>query len=513
MCKIWRLLMHPRVYLTVEPVLFVFMFAQFLSYPVYQSLLYKIVCDRTANCSISSSSSSTQQQNSTDGDGCGLMPTAVEESVQREASHWILYTNLALGLPSILFSTFYGSVSDQLGRKLFLFLPAMGAALNTGVLLEVAYFGDRLPLYLCLVGALFAGAYGGYAVLNFACYAYAADVTAARSTGRTRQIGLLESMTYLGATLSLLVGGVWMEKDESHSYISIFWCVLACQLVVMAYTLLALPESVYFSSSSGAGQRFEESSRGGGYAQQQLSTYARKFSRTRKFSWACRRFLEGVGHGMCGFLKLLGTDWRLSLMMLAFFVVEINFLGIGDVVFLYARGKPLCWGSRWVGYFLALKVFCNGLASLLALPLLLALHVSDAVIVMVGMVSGAIALVMMGVATKTWIMFLGKVLSLLLLPPHPSLSFHLSSSLLSSLLSPLLSSLANHSPSLYPFQILCSSLVVSMAQRVFCWFGLVFLRQWNMENSGKTEERLLQCHVEISLPLSLPPSSLPTAKP
>ena len=42
------------------------------------------------------------------------------------------------------------------------------------------------------------------------------------------------------------------------------------------------------------------------------------------------------------------------------------------------------------------------------LPLLVALRLSDASIVLMGLVSGAAALVMMGLVTQTWIMFLGK---------------------------------------------------------------------------------------------------------
>ncbi len=382
MCKLWKVLMHPRVYMTVEPALLVFMFAQFLSYPVYQNLLRSIVCQGTPNCSANASAS--------DNSSCG-MPSHVEEAVQKETSHWILYTNLALGLPSIFFSVFYGSMSDQLGRKLFIFLPALGAALNTGVILEVAYLRDRIPLYMCLVGAFVSGLYGGYSILNSAAYSYTADVTA--HSGRTRQIGLLESMTYLGATLSLLVGGIWMERDDS--YISVFWCVLACQFAVMAYTVLALPESMYFS-----GHRSEDA--------WMRSTYNRKFSQAHKFSKACGRFIRAIQLNIFGFFKLVLTNWRVGLLFLVFFVVEINFLGITDVVFLYALGRPLCWSPKMIGYFLSLKVFCNGVASLLVLPLLLAVGLSDAPIAMAGLVSGAVALFMMGWATETWVMFLGE---------------------------------------------------------------------------------------------------------
>lgn len=389
MCKVWKILMHPRVYMTVEPILLVFMFAQFLSYPVYQSLVRDMVCDRNSNCTATRASHNTTTSSHHAG-GCS-MPSDVDQEVQEATSHWILYTNLALGLPSIFFSILYGSISDQLGRKLFIFLPVLGAALNTGVILEVAYLREQMPLYLCLIGAFSAGVYGGYPVLNSSVYSYASDVTA--HSGRTRQLGLLESMTYLGGTLSLLVSGVWMHRDSS--YVSIFWSVLACQVLVMLYTILALPESMYFM-----GHRSEE--------RRPRSTYNLKYSQTHKFSRACGRFFAAIRYNIFSFFRLLLTNWRVSCLFLVFFVVEINFMGITDVVFLYSMGKPLCWDLQLIGYFMALKVFCNGLASLFLLPIMIAFQFSDMVIIIIGLVSGGASLVLMGVATKTWIMFIGK---------------------------------------------------------------------------------------------------------
>ena len=379
--------------MTVEPVLLVFMFAQFLSYAVFQQLVHTMVCDENPNCNVNSSLSDTlrlENGNQTDGSACSI-PSDVEQQVQTETSHWLLYVNLALGLPSIFFSLLYGSISDQMGRKLFIFLPALGAALNTCIILEVAYLGDVLPFYMFLIGAFLAGIYGGSPVFNFAAYSYMSDITA--SSGRTRHIGILESMTYIGSTLSLLVGGFWVQRAESFA--PVFWCVLACQLVVITYTLLALPESMQFSRNSEG----ERNSR---------SVYNLKYSRTHKLSSACARFISGIGRNMLGFFRLLAMNWRVSILILVFFVVEVNFMGILDVVILFALRHPLCWSMNIIGYFLALKVFLNGLASLFILPILSALLVSDAVIIMVGLVCGALSLVLMGFATKTWIMFLGK---------------------------------------------------------------------------------------------------------
>ena len=305
--------------------------------------------------------------------------------MQETTSHWILYINIATGVPAILLSMIYGSVSDVIGRKLFIVLPAIGALLNTVVILVVVYI-PTVPVYVLLVGAFCSGVYGNYSVINFAVYSYVSDVSAV--SGRTRQIGVLESMTYLGATLSQIVGGIWVEKTDSFE--GPFWCILVCNLLVLIYTAVALPESLKLKTRS--------KRPGGGQVQFHSKIHT------------CGRNSKKVVVNLVRFIKLLFTNWKLALLISTFFIVEINFMGITDVVILYSLGRPLCWEFDMIGYFLAAKVFLNGIASLLVLPILVYMKVHDGVIVLVGLLSGAGALVTMGVATHTWIMFLGECL-------------------------------------------------------------------------------------------------------
>lgn len=372
MKAVWRTLHRPRVYLTVEPVLLLFMFAQFLSYSVFQELISHIICERTPNCS--------ETRNTSVNSSCPV-PSNVERQVQSDASHWILYTNVAVGVPSILFALFYGSFSDVLGRKLFIFLPTIGAIANTAVILVGSYM-QTLPLGYFLIGAFVTGICGSYSVINFAVYSYASDVSA--HSGRTRQIGILESMTYIGATFGPMIGGIWLKRTSSFA--APFWCVLAAQFAVIVYTLTLLPESLNFHSSI-------QKNNNALHAQEQPQTSNRLF--------------KAVSKNIIEYFGLFFTNWKLAIMMGIFFVIEINFLGITDVVILYALGQPLCWSPDLIGYFLSLKVFLNGVASLIILPVLLLCGLSDTLVVLIGLVAGAASLVMMGLATKTWIMFLG----------------------------------------------------------------------------------------------------------
>lgn len=369
--RAWRRLHKPRVRFTVEPVLFLFMFASFLSYPVFQQLLESMVCEQTPNCS-----SATQHHlNSSTHSRC-YVPSDTEQVVQSKTSHWILYINLASGLPSIVVAPIYGSLSDQLGRRFFMALPAIGSIINTAVILVAVYLQPAFPIPYLLLGAFVSGLYGSFSVMNFAVYSYASDISG--HSKRTVQISVLESMTYLSATLSFIVGGLWLVFEN---FAPPFWSVMGCQCVVLLYIVLFLPESLQPSHP--------------------FEAHALTLS-------ACRRLCSSVVHNLTGFGALLRlSSWRMITLLVMFFIVEINFLGITDTVVLYTLGEPLCWSPDWIGYFLALKVFLNGLAALLVLPVLVYFKMPDTVIVMVGLVASAGALVLMGLATHTWMMLIG----------------------------------------------------------------------------------------------------------
>jgi len=358
----WALLHRPRTCFTVEPVLFLFMFATFLSYSSFQQLVHSLVCQQTPNCMLNQTLHHCQQNLSN--------ASWDEQEVQSKSSHWILYINLASGIPAILVSLFYGSLSDQVGRRFFIVLPALGSAMNAAVVLVVAY-QNTIPIHFFLLGAFVSGLYGGFSVINLAAYSYGSDISNLAS--RTWQIGILESMTFMGSTLSLIVGGVWIKAE---GFVPPFWCVVACQIAIIIYTITFLPESL---RSRGDGPSF------------------------RTLPAKCLNNLVGFG-------KLLLGSWKMILLLITFFVVEINFLGITDTVILFALGHPLCWSSDLIGYFLALKVFLNGFATLFILTFLVYLTVSDTLIIMVGMVAGATALVIMGLATESWMMFIGMLI-------------------------------------------------------------------------------------------------------
>ena len=361
--------------------MFLFMFGSFLSYPALQQLIHCTICEQTHNCSCTNNKPEEHGKNASE--SCGLQPV-VEQWIEQDTSYWVLYLNLAASLPAIVVALLYGGVSDYYGRrKPFILLPALGAAVNAVLVLILLYTGTTLlPLYL--IGSLAAGLLGSSAVFNFAVYSYIADTSS--PSKRTIKVGILESMTYFGATLSSLVGGLWVQNQ---GFIPPFWAILVCNVAVVVYVLLALPSSRPKTTYR----------RGEGYV---------SLSADRSISASCTSLLSAVLENFMSFMRLTFSSFDVVIMIITFFIVEINFMAISDTVVVYALGRPLCWPPRLIGYFLAGKILMNGIASLVVLPLFSWCGLPDTVIIIFGLISGIVSLVAIGSAHVAWVMMMGE---------------------------------------------------------------------------------------------------------
>eukprot|EP00731_Ephydatia_muelleri_P028076 Em0019g949a len=362
----WRLLRRKRAFFTVEPVCLVYMLASFFSYSVFQELMRSMVCRLTPDC-ITTGANSTQTTTT----GCNVT-SAVDQSVEAQSSHWLLYFNIAYGVPSILVSLLYGGVSDQIGRKPFIVLPIVGNIVNTIVMISVVY-SNTSHVHYFLIGGFAGGLLGNFSIFNLAAYSYVADIST--HSKRTLHISILESMTYLGATLSGLIGSFWLGSGGFGPPLAF---IVGLDLLALAYVIIALPGTLI-----------------------------------RSHELHCSSLVSGAATNVVEIVKVALNSWRMIFLLLIFFVVELNFLGITDTVILYTLGEPLCWSYSLVGYFLAASVFLNGVVSLFVLPFLTWIKFQDTSIVLFGLIAGAGSLLIMSFASKNWLMFIAPVVGAL----------------------------------------------------------------------------------------------------
>ena len=235
-CKMWRFLQIFRQ-ITVEPVLFVFMFCTFLKLPVNQQLVFRKTCLQLYSESFCANNLTRK--------ACGHDSSEQENAVQRSSSEWIFYNAVAYSVPSIVTSLLWGSWSDKFGRKVTIVLPLVGLGIEAiSNILNVHYY-DASPVNL-LYGNILSGIFGGYSTMLMALFSYMADVTKDKSN-RTLRIGLLESMTFIGGATGELISGILIEH---LGFMAPFIIILSLIIVVIIYVTLVLQESYFPNQQS-----------------------------------------------------------------------------------------------------------------------------------------------------------------------------------------------------------------------------------------------------------------------
>ena len=293
--------------------------------------------------------------------------------VSAETSHFIFYLTLSTILPGAATTFLLGRWSDIAGRKILMTLPAAGACTNA--IVSVLVFEMKWNVNILLVGGLAAGIMGSYAMFNQAAFAYVADVSSHQQ--RTRRLGILEAMIYLGMTVGSEVGGLWTQRN---GYGPPFWGVIVSQLLVLVYIAFFLKEV--------------------------------PITHTAKET---RMTLGSIFHGFRLFFKASPQRQHRVVVLLAFIFVTINFNALIDVTIPYLRDEPFQWNFELIGHYLALGNFMHGVAAIAVLPLLLRFGISDMSCIQFGIFSSMVSLILLGVAQSTWLVFLGKLALLHLL--------------------------------------------------------------------------------------------------
>ena len=95
------------------------------------------------------------------------------------------------------------------------------------------------------------------------------------------------------------------------------------------------------------------------------------------------------------------------LLILSFTFVAIPALNRGGLETLYQLGRPFCWTATKIGWFGAMK---TGLASLMGMAGVFILQkvFADDTIGLIGTLSGLFSLVIEGMATSNFVMYIGR---------------------------------------------------------------------------------------------------------
>ncbi|GFR57510.1 proton-coupled folate transporter [Elysia marginata] len=351
--------------ITVEPVLFLYMFANFLYFPTYQALIFNKVCIH----SYRESFCEELQHNKTFKDDHKVE----DDHVTSETSFWILKSTIALTATSFFTTVlFLGPFGDKWGRKIPVILPCCGALFSSiSALLNAKFMAA--PLVYLIVGPVLNGLCGGFIACLMAVYSFVGHISS--PANKMMRLGIVEAMVFLAGAVGVFVSGMMLEKE---GYVVTFTLVCVANGVAIIYAAVWL-DNVQATNSEmlereGCGQ-------------------------------ATLRFLAETFQCM----KKRRSGWTLPALILQVLVLDVLMLctsGDMDISLLYLR-EHLGFSQTMYGYVKGLDNFMRFSTLVLVLPFVKRLTtVRDLPLVIFGLISYAADFGITGFAQAKWLIFL-----------------------------------------------------------------------------------------------------------
>ena len=399
---LWKVLTAPLAFrrariITVEPTVFLFVFAMYLTFPITQQFVYQYYAVHYL-----------RQLNHTNLTASGMCidpnllqtplhpdqkdsPT-VEQYVRSDSSHFILYYTLVTTVLQSISILLVGPLTDTFGRKMGLITASAGSGIGYGVLLIVVYF--QTSLYIGLIGAVVSGVSGGLGMILMASFTYAADVSSHKI--RTLRIGIASASYFVAGAGSEYLGGLWLNRNGC-TFEHLLWCAVAFSLAAVVYTIIGFPES----------RRTDEQHHPSRSKMNRCLTCNPKFVMTL-LKAVVVKFWKGVQI----FLRLRLETIELWLALVSLNLYILNATGTQLIGVLFFKAYPLHWTPAMIGKFNSLYFALQGLVIFVVFPVVtVILKLADSLIAFLGIVPPIMMYLLVayyGDELVTWQMFLCK---------------------------------------------------------------------------------------------------------
>ena len=361
---------------TVEPVLFLYMFGIFLSLSIGQEYVFnwfgRKMLREHANltapfnfCVSTDLLNEMVPRNETDGKKAG-------DVVQTQASLLSLAMTLLGQLPSVFAALVYGPLTDRVGRKPVMLLMGSAGALS-GFLYTLAVYLEW-SIYWFVPLTLIVALAGGIPGILTIVYAYVADVSSTKWL--TLRLGIVESMVFFGSGTSLALGGVWLQSSHCK-FVAPYAIYCIANILILVYVLFLLPESLTRSQRKA------------------------KFTGSSGLRHIARSF-------QIFFTRNEYSRWRLWCVVCSMFIIYLVFTGASEISTLFLLHAPLKWTPGAIGIFQAMSQLSYGLSIFLIIPLFVYLRVPDALILLIGVLWGTVCYLLTGFVRNGWEMYAGQ---------------------------------------------------------------------------------------------------------
>ncbi|XP_024921628.1 solute carrier family 46 member 3 [Cynoglossus semilaevis] len=368
----------------VEPVVALYAFSSFLSYPLVQQFVYRRLWEQLTNTPypVSQDSSSCAGNNSSN-------HSSFHEEVQRDASLFSLYTQLFTVIPSLIVTFLLVTYSDWGGRKMTIIMPLIGMLLYTLFFLAISFY--ELNIYLLIATSFLSSLFGGPATFLGGCFAYVADLCKDSRQNMVR-------MARLDMMIGLLTGVAAVSTGYFLKAAGFNWPLLTSalfQCLNLSYAIFVLKETVT-KAPHGAVLVGESSPRRSGLKRMIFGVYE-MFKNTR-----------GKSRVVLILLILIFTSYNMA------------YAGGMSLMTLFELNEPLCWTEILIGYGSALSTTVF-LVSFGGVFLFTYCRMPPLYIVLIGILSAVISMVLIAFTKTTLMMFLVHVPLFLSIMPFPVL--------------------------------------------------------------------------------------------
>ncbi|XP_069058303.1 lysosomal proton-coupled steroid conjugate and bile acid symporter SLC46A3-like [Pleurodeles waltl] len=365
-----------KTFALIEPVVALYCFASYLTFPLLQQYIYQRLWQDTTNTNFSGN----------------LMPNECEtnissplymdqKEVQQKASMFSMMMDLSGLIPGLLVTLVIVAYGDRHGRKTSLWLPSLGGFVTSAFYFAISYFS--WPLYILYISAVLTGFLGRFGTFLGGCFAYAADISHG-SKQRTLRIALIDMILGVSSGLAGIVSGYLIES-VGFAWLFVTTCVL--HFFNMVYIIFFLEETVKISESQ-----------------------------TNAFS--AEGFKE-IFAGVCLLFKNASCRKRSLIISMLFAFMSYSFgqFGAFSIFTLYELGSPLCWDAVLIGWGSSLNtvVFVTSFLGVFLFTKCL----KEPYIIFIGLFSWTSGMLMSGFAKTTLLMFLVRVVIVFAFMPLP----------------------------------------------------------------------------------------------
>lgn len=376
---------------TIEPAMFLYMLSYFFHGVFFDLYAFdRYGEDELASSPLWGNHSSHNSCISTDMlDTFGTMGNRTGDAVESRTAILQLVVGVTAQLPSVVTCLVLGPLSDHLGRKPAMLVALLGACLQAVVSVLVVWL--KWPLHVFLAGAAVRGVTGGLAGILTVSHSYIADVSSREWL--TLRLGVLDALAYLAGTLSLGLGGAWIELSHcDFRYIAV--AHLAALTATVAYFVFLVPESKTHAQRrdrDGAGEVDKPAAA--------PLTFSPGFG------------LKGLFRGFQIFFGRGYPRWKLWTVLATLIVTVFNATGGSVIIVLFLLHRPLEWRPYLIGVYLGAHELVQGLSLIVFLPTMVAIGFPDALISLLGLIIACVMNVCIGFVVASWEMFLGKFIT------------------------------------------------------------------------------------------------------